>query len=182
MIRTPAQALTAAKTQSAVGPQFGINECKKRVRLLYLVPSDGAQSAAIAWTRTEFRRAVATAMPLGTLIWWTGGRTGAGHVAIYAGSGKVWSTDIKRTGYFDLVDLEQIARQWPSLKLAGASYDIDGVRVVTAVLPPPNVVKPVPPKVTRVTQARALLLEALKHSGPIRARAIKAALAALPKR
>ncbi len=41
---------------------------------------------------------------------------------------------------------------------------------------------PTPAKVTRVMQARALLLEAIKHSGPIRARAIKAALALLPKR
>lgn len=181
MIRTPAQALEAARNQSKNGPRFGVNECKKRIRLLYLVPSDGSDTAAIAWTRTEFRRPVATAMPKGTLVWWTGGASGAGHVAIYAGDGKVWSTDILRDGYFDLVPLEQIVRDWPNLRLAGASHDIDGVRVVTAPLTGPTPPKPVV-KVTRVMQARALLLEALKHSGPIRARQIKAALAVLPKR
>lgn len=176
MTNTPTQALAAAARQAAHGPKFGTNECKKQTRLLYGVDSDGSQTAAIAWTRTDVRRAIATDLPKGTLIWWLGGTNGAGHVAIYAGGGKVWSTDIYRSGFFDLVPLELIVANWPKLRLAGSSYDIDGVRVV----PEPAPAKPVA-KDNRVTRARALLREAIKYSGPIRARMIKAGLAILPK-
>ncbi len=131
MTRTPAQALTAARTQSRYGPAFGVGECKRRVRELYNVPSDGAGSAAIAWTRTRHRHTfVDQAPPPGALIWWLGGAHDYGHVALYAGDGQVWSTDIKRGGYFDLVPVHTIVTSWPSLRLVGWSEDIDGVRVI----------------------------------------------------
>lgn len=135
-------AVAAARNQSAHGPRFGDGECKQRVRELYNVPSDGAQTASIAWTRTDHKHTAAAVggldhIPRGALVWWTGGTplrnypAGAGHVALSAGGGWCWSTDIRRTGYFDKVLISSIARTWPRLRWAGWSEDIDGVRCIS---------------------------------------------------
>lgn len=145
--RPPREALQAARDQSAHGPRFGVDECKQRVRELYAVPSDGARSAAEAWARCRFKHTPTTPLadiPKGALVWWLGGSSGYGHVALYAGAGQVWSTDITRDGYFDLVPLSRISQEWPSLTLVGWSEDIDGVRVIR-------------PAMGRIGQARRLL-------------------------
>lgn len=147
MTRTPREALQAARDQSAHGPRFGVNECKMRTRLLYGIPSDGSPSAAAAWVRCRFKHTPTTPLrdiPKGALVWWLGGAAGHGHVALYAGGGQVWSTDIDRPGYFDLVPVLEVARRWPSLTLVGWSEDIDGVRVIR-------------PAMGRIGQARRLL-------------------------
>lgn len=169
--RTPTEALLAARRQSDDGPAFGVNECKQRVRELYSVPSDGSPDATAAWHRTQHRHSKLTPLeelPPGALVWWTGGAAGRGHVALYAGKGRVWSTDIKRAGRFDLVSLSVIADAWPSLDLVGWSEDIDGVRVLH-------------PSLGRIGQARKLLKsaaadETLPHARRARARAALVAL------
>lgn len=170
--RTPAEALRAAAKQSHDGPTFGVNECKKQVRLLYGVPSDGTPDAASAWAAAEHRHPADTPLhdvPRGALVWWTGGKEGHGHVALYAGGGHVWSTDIERPGRFDLVPTTRITAAW-GLKLVGWSEDIDGVRVIH-------------PSLGRIGQARRLLAQAARDTtlpDARRARA-RAALLALRK-
>ncbi|MGY2703351.1 glycoside hydrolase family 25 protein [Nocardioides sp. HB32] len=139
MPRTPEQAIAAARNQSQHGPKFGVGECKMRCRDAYNVPSDGSPSAADAWSRARHKHAVTNVkdIPRGALIWWTGGSHGWGHVAISAGDGKCWSTDIGRSGYFDLVDLDLIHTKW-GLTLVGWSEDIDGVRALTVPTKPPT--------------------------------------------
>lgn len=153
--RTVNEALSAAHEQSRYGPTFGTNECKMRTRLLYAVPSDGTPDATAAWHATDHKHDIGDvdAIPRGALVWWLGGTptrsnpAGHGHVAICAGSGRVWSTDIKRPGRFDLVDIEVISASWPRLRLVGWSEDIDGVRVIAAPRPLDG----------RLARARALL-------------------------
>jgi hypothetical protein len=142
--RTPAQAAAACARQSTRGPSFGIGECKLRVRLAYNVPSDGSPSAAVAWTRTQYRHPVPAdlaSIPDGALLWWTGGSHGFGHVAIKWGTVRgadgrfaaaCWSTDLRRAGRFDRVPVADVHARW-GLTLAGWSEDIDGVRVLTPV-------------------------------------------------
>lgn len=168
--RTPAEALAAAAKQSREGPRFGLNECKKQTRLLYGVPSDGTPSAAAAWKAAEHTHPgplTLSEVPRGALVWWTGGKDGFGHVALYAGAGLVWSTDIGRPGMFDLVPVSRISQAW-GLTLVGWSEDIDGVRVIH-------------PALGRIGQARKLLAAAAHDDSLTAARRARAraALAAL---
>lgn len=151
---TVAQALAHCARQSAHGPRFGVNECKIQCRTAYQVPSDGSATAAIAWSRTKFKHPIpdnSADIPDGALLWWTGGTptkshpAGAGHVTVKTPGVQCWSTDFKRSGFFDLVDVLAISRKWTKLKLVGWSEDIDGVRVLHANVPPPK-----PPTPTEV--------------------------------
>lgn len=135
MTATPTQALARAHNQSRNGPQFDLGMCLRETRKLYDVPSR-YDDAADAWRATRHRIDPDRA-PRGALVWWTGGSAGHGHVALYAGDGLCWSVDIRRRGYFDLVPVAEVNRQW-NLSLAGYSLDINGVQVV------PDPAKPTP--------------------------------------
>lgn len=143
-MRTVQEALTSCYRQSQAGPAFAPGMCKAQTRAAYGVPSDGSGSATAAWYRTDHRVQITpTAAPRGALLWWTGGSEGYGHVAIADGQGNVWSVDVKRPGYWDLVPYAAIRAWAPRLLFAGVSLDIDGVQVV-----PSPVVKPPPPSGT----------------------------------
>lgn len=133
VVRTNEEAIDAVARQSATGKPFKVGMCKQRTRMAYGVPSDGSNDATEAFGRTKHRLTVTGAKaPRGALLWWTGGSEGHGHVAIADGKGGVWSVDIKRDGFWDHVPFGQIAKSFPSLRFAGVSADIDGVRVIGA--------------------------------------------------
>lgn len=69
--------------------------------------------------------------PAGVPVFWSGGSTGAGHIAISDGLGNVWSTDIRRDGRFDLVPLAEIHNKW-NLKYVGWTNTLNGVLVYEA--------------------------------------------------
>jgi hypothetical protein len=147
-MNTPEQAIAVAARQSAHGPRYGTGECLMRVHDAYGVPSDGTHDAATAWLRSRFkhpkpadagaRPAWLAGIPRGALLYWTGGTHGYGHIAICAGHGMMWSTDIRRPGYFDLVPIEEVQRLW-RLELVGWAEDVDGVHVFTPPHPHPLV-------------------------------------------
>lgn len=56
------------------------------------------------------------------------GRGAAGHIAISAGNGWCWSTDILRPGRWDRVRIEDLAKRW-NMKYLGWSETLNGVRV-----------------------------------------------------
>jgi cell wall-associated NlpC family hydrolase len=125
-------AIIAARTQSQHGPAFGVGECLMRVHDCYGI---GAlfPDAAAAWAGAKVKHHTSdpTAIPRGYPVWWTGGSKGFGHVAISAGNGMCWSTDILRPGFFDLVAIDRIRTQW-GLALVGWSEDVNGVKVVAS--------------------------------------------------
>lgn len=134
------RALERAADQSRNGPSFGKDQCLMRVRALYGAPAigdfdgDGAADAEDGWKATKKRHNTETPVariPAGVPIWWGGGSADHGHVAISAGGGLCWSTDIQRTGMFDKVPITDINRKW-GLPFLGWTEDINGVRVYTA--------------------------------------------------
>lgn len=137
---SPEQAIANAANQSAHGPTYGVGECLWRVHDAYGVPSNGTHDAAAMWAASTAKHGQTDPhlIPRGAPVFWTGGTHGYGHVAIGAGAGRCWSTDILRPGRFDLVDIDLIRRQW-GLRLVGWTEDIDGVHVFTPRQPHPLV-------------------------------------------
>lgn len=143
MIRTPAQVLTILPGLSRNAPAFQVGECLKECHEVYGIPTDGTPSAAAAWAAAKYKHPVPADLdriPLGAFLFWIG--TKFGHIAIYAGHGMCWSTDILRPGHWDLVPVGLIAQKWGAQhRFAGWSEDVDGERV-PGLAPPP----PIPPK------------------------------------
>lgn len=150
-----------ARKQSNTGPRFGANQCLLRVRQAYGAPAigdfDGDRSADAedGWKAAKRKHPTSNPneIPAGVPIWWTGGSNDNGHVAISLGNGRCISTDIRRTGWFDECDVDQIRRRW-GLQLVGWSEDINGVTVYT---PPPRKAPKKQPKLTRIQTAHNAL-------------------------
>jgi hypothetical protein len=147
--RTPPQAIRYCASHR----DTDIGMCQKESRIAYNVPSDGTPTAAADWYGSDYPHqmpAVYTAknfekVPLGALLRWTGGRSGAGHVApfrgLIAGTPYMWSTDLPTYGSRGLVPVALAEHQW-GLRFVGWTEDIDGAHVVPPPAPPEP--KPVP--------------------------------------
>lgn len=188
MTATPDTALARCYQQARSGPAFEPGHCKQETREVYSVPSDGSKSAAIGWLRTDHRLNVAgDKAPRGSLLWWTGGSNGYGHVAIADGEGWVWTVDAVKPGYWGRVPFGWFATHWPALDFAGVSADIDGVQVYSttgAQIVSPRATATTDQRVARFTNELNedrvvdldLLDEIIKHGTPTRlALAAKAA-------
>lgn len=187
MTATPEQAIAAARNQSEHGPRIdrwlGVGTftgwCLKAVRTCYGVdahdftPNNGRDPLAIeAFDDAAHKHPVGStqtlSIPRGVPVFWRGGSTGAGHIAISAGDGFCWSTDILRPGFFDKVPVSLIAEKW-GLTLVGWTEDLNGVRVWTppAPLPPPSTPPEVPvpttPTSTPWGRTRTRLYQAINH-------------------
>ncbi len=164
------RALERAADQSRNGPTFGKDECLMRVRGLYGAPAigdfdgDGAADAEDGWKATKKRHTgtAVTNIPAGVPLWWGGGTADHGHVAVSAGGGQCWSTDIKRTGRFDKVAITEINRKW-GLPFLGWTEDINGVTVYT---PPSTEKEPDMPKPTGMQLLQSELLAVLAEREP----------------
>lgn len=150
------RAIARARRQSHSGEEMERGECLRNVRRLYgiaiLYPD-----ARSAWDHSSYRHPVGTtpsrhadvaaqpitilehleraahmSPPAGVPVWWSGGSAGDGHVAVQSHDRDlVWSTDIRRDGYFDLVETTSIAYTW-GLTLLGWSEDLNGVHLCDA--------------------------------------------------
>jgi len=68
--------------------------------------------AATAWRNTNDRHPGNRNPPRGAHVFWTGGSSGHGHVAMSLGGGKVRSTDAGGRGRVATVDLGWVERNW----------------------------------------------------------------------
>jgi hypothetical protein len=124
-------AIKAAKAQAQNGPKFGTGLCLQRVRICFEVAALYSDASA-AWRNAKKKHPTSdfNEIPRGVPIFWTGGPSGHGHVAIATGDGECWSTDIRRGGYFSKVPIGEIAAKWGH-KFEGWTEDINGVTVYT---------------------------------------------------
>lgn len=142
MVNTPEQAIAKAAALKD-GPKFGTGLCLREVRTCYGVPAQAPDAAAAWWAaKLRHRTTDPTSIPRGAPVFWTGGTSGHGHIAISTGGGNCWSTDILRAGYFDHVPINLIHQRW-GLTLVGWTEDLNSVRVWTP--------SPAKPEVTPVT-------------------------------
>lgn len=151
----PRAALAAIRRKAALRTPIGIGACQMNVHDIYGIPTDGTPTAAAAWAKAKHRHPMTTEPPRGAFVYWTGGGTGAGHVAIYAGRAKfnplrpfrkrarfVWSPgapadalggwDTSLRGRWVKIPLHAISpsKDWTTPHvLAGWTEDNDGERV-----------------------------------------------------
>lgn len=130
-LRTGQEALDWAAHESAHPSKVWTRLCLQFSRSAFNVASryPTAENAFFNTTKRHTSWPPPAAVP----IWWTNGRSG--HVAVSAGGGKCWSTDFKRTGHVDLVNIEDITRAWNQV-FQGWTEDINGVTVWTEPAPP----------------------------------------------
>ncbi|MBZ5740480.1 hypothetical protein [Nocardioides mangrovi] len=84
--------------------------------------------AATAWEHASDRHPGDTSPPKGAAVYWLGGSSGHGHVAISLGDGRVRSSDAGGYGVVGTIQLERLTREW-GLQYAGWSDSINGYRI-----------------------------------------------------
>lgn len=108
-------------------------------------------SAISAWNNAKGRRTVGTPPP-GVPLFWSGHEFG--HVALSAGGGYCYSTDILRRGKVDKVLIGEIKKRW-GYKYLGWSTDLNGV----------NLDLPAPPPAPSVSISLKALQYSAKNNG-----------------
>lgn len=121
-------------------PTSAAGFCKREVRECFRVPVSRSADATQAWqlARHKHHEDDPARIPRGVPVFWLGGSEGHGHVSISTGAGGHWTTDLIRAGWFDRTGIARVSRTWTSLRLAGWTEDLDGVRLWRdgATLPP----------------------------------------------
>lgn len=137
--RAAAAAVEFEKAQVASGAASWKGLCASLVRNSYGISvtawGSGTRTAAAAWHAVPGKLQHGWYNPpVGVPVFWVGGKTGAGHVAVADGNGNCWSSDFSASGYVDdgkvrLVPIASISAHDPALKYVGWAETYLGVRV-----------------------------------------------------
>lgn len=85
--------------------------------------------AITAWNRgVQHAETNPAKIPAGYPVFWRGGSSGHGHIAISLGNGQCISTDIIREGYFSVVPISLIHQKW-GLTLLGYTTTLNGSEI-----------------------------------------------------
>lgn len=125
-MRTGSAAVAVALREHRTRSEDWEGMCLRFVRTCLGVPYrwDDARSA---WQHVaDTDRHAGPKPPPAVPVWWDVGAHG--HVALSAGGGRVWSTDILRAGHVDLVTIGFVTREWRA-RYMGWSETINGARV-----------------------------------------------------
>lgn len=103
--------------------------CLQYVRTCFDVGSK-YYDATTAWENARYKHRTENggACPRAVPIWWTGGSSGHGHVALSIGGGMCISTDAAGPGKNARININELTRRW-GLNFQGWTEDINGVRV-----------------------------------------------------
>jgi cell wall-associated NlpC family hydrolase len=109
-VTTGAEAIAKAKSISA----WTVGMCDQFVARMYGFDSSGYSTAIKNWqaTPSTLKHAGDWNAPAGALMYWSGGSTGAGHVAISLGNGQIVSTDAPQRGTVGTVSARMPSDQW----------------------------------------------------------------------
>lgn len=110
------------------GTNWGVGHCQTFVRTCMGSPG-GASSATAAWSAAKFKHSGDANPPAGAPVYWTGGSRGYGHVAVSAGGGMCYSTDVRAPGRVSLIGISWINQHWRSVHYVGWAEDNNGIRV-----------------------------------------------------
>ena len=123
---SPAQAIARIAAQAKNRVALRVGMCQHYVRSAYGIGA-GAGDAVGAWNAAKYKHPGDKSPIVGAFVFWGGGH---GHVAIYAGGGKVWSPggpgDLT---HWVLCSIDSITKGWHKSYL-GWTEDDNGTRVV----------------------------------------------------
>lgn len=150
----PGAKKSRATALAKVGTKFPAGWCLYWcLKEVFFVPGlgdydhDGAADAEDYWKAAVARgkavkTGVASSIPPGVIIMWTGGRNDHGHAAYSLGNGEMVSTDLPRSGFIGRVKITEAKRVW-GLKLVGyVLVDGNGFTLVQPDTTPPPAPKP----------------------------------------
>lgn len=105
-----AQAIAKAKSFKT----YAVGRCDEFVAMVYGFGSSGYATAVKNWQGTpeSLRHPGDWNAPAGALMYWSGGSTGAGHVAISLGNGSIISTDATGPGIVGVIDAKTPTAKW----------------------------------------------------------------------
>lgn len=179
----PETAIARARSRQRAGTRIagGAGWCLREVRTLYGVPAAAPDATtAWQWAKHKHRTERTSTIPRGVPIFWTGGSKGHGHIAISAGDGDCYTTDLPTSGRWGWVRIDDITRKW-GLDFAGWTEDLNGVRVWTKAEPEPTPPAPEPlkPAKDRAAQLIEMILAEKDVTRPDVEALLKAAATAL---
>jgi len=107
---TAAQAIAKAKSIKT----WAVGMCDNFVANMYGFSSSGYSTAVKNWQATpgSLKHAGDWNAPAGALMYWSGGSTGAGHVAISLGNGNIISTDATSLGSVGTISARTPTDKW----------------------------------------------------------------------
>jgi hypothetical protein len=93
---------------------YAVGMCDRFVAQMYGFSSSGYATAVKNWQSTpaSLRHPGDWNAPAGALMYWSGGSTGAGHVAISLGNGSIISTDATGPGVVGVIDAKVPTNKW----------------------------------------------------------------------
>lgn len=108
----------ASKTKT-----WRVGYCDNFVANMWGFSSSGYNDAVSNWDASPVKNPGSTLAPAGTLVYWGGGY---GHVALSAGDGTVFSTDIGGPGTVTRVPISEITNKWNKPYLGWAAPYFQG--------------------------------------------------------
>lgn len=105
---SPTQAIQNALNTS----RNPVGMCDHQVATYYGYSSSGYATAIAHWNAIKDKHPGDTNAPAGSLVFWSGGSSGAGHVALSLGGGKIVSSDYPRAGITSQTTIDAISNGW----------------------------------------------------------------------
>lgn len=107
---TPEQAIARARTFKT----YAVGMCDRFVAQIYGFDSSGYSTAVKNWLATpqSLKHSGDWNAPAGALMYWSGGSTGAGHVALSLGNGSIISTDATGPGTVGQISARTPTDKW----------------------------------------------------------------------
>jgi hypothetical protein len=107
---TAAQAIANAQKVTS----WAVGRCDEFVARMYGFGSSGYATAVANWQQTpgSLKHAGDWNAPAGSLMYWSGGSTGAGHVALSLGNGNIISTDAHALGSVGTIPARTPTDKW----------------------------------------------------------------------
>lgn len=125
MPNTAEQTARNAEAQDYNRPGYCLAECRQWAGI-----GPVYADASTAWRNTNDRHPGDRTPPRGAAVYWTGGSSGYGHIAISLGGGLVRSTDAGGTGHVATRPIGWFDVNWPRNVYAGWAWDINEATII----------------------------------------------------
>jgi hypothetical protein len=121
MVRDAEATARNAEASHTNSPGYCLQWSRERADIAAMYPD-----AATAWKYAHHRHKGDRNPPRGAMVYWLGGSSGYGHIAVALGNGKVRSTDAGGAGEVATVDVGWPERAW-GLPYAGWADNVNNV-------------------------------------------------------